>query len=166
MSWRNIIKAPVPASTFAQTSVDRKQAIIEWEQKVLTPKLTQFIQQMPEGSAPSIYFVFGELAEGGAGPKTVVKPQVTWDEFRAQHKGMPTQQVSELWAKNKDKGFNIVYSRVNKFPVVSLTEEGFSEAGKKLWIDTLAELYKNEGYTVETGINKPHDMLATLSNLG
>jgi hypothetical protein len=49
MTWKNIIKAPVPFDTTSNRDENFRQKIIEYEEKVITPSLTALIQGLAAG---------------------------------------------------------------------------------------------------------------------
>ena len=63
MSWKNIIKAPVPFDTASNRDENFRQKIIEYEEKVITPSLTDLIQGLAVGLKPNMTIGFARGSE-------------------------------------------------------------------------------------------------------
>ena len=58
MSWKNIIKAPVPFDTASNRDENFRQKIIQYEEKVITPSLTDVIQGLAAEQKPEMKIGF------------------------------------------------------------------------------------------------------------
>ena len=63
MSWKNIIKAPVPFDTASNRDENFRQKIIQYEEKVITPSLTDLIQGLAVGLKPKMTIGFARGSE-------------------------------------------------------------------------------------------------------
>jgi len=112
MTWKDILKMPMPQSVATDRDAEFKQKIIQFEKENIEPAFTQYVQSL------------------GAGQN--VEMRVLIDTSNYGKSGLP--QGSQTF---------------------SISRPDFEKLGdnSKLIIETIAELYKNEGYEVKVGDN-------------
>ena len=89
MSWRDIIKAPVPISTTVERDTGRTERITQWEEETLSPKLIQYIKNLPPNTPAAILFKFGNTGQDSFTIGTTAGgfPMVTLNDMIVQNVG-------------------------------------------------------------------------------